>query len=553
MPNLFGKSPVGHQRELYQVVANGLGEALEGKSSQFFFNIDIYLDKVPEVRKEMATRGFSRLLELIQAGSWSMTSRRLANLSEDYLSIFCALEDFVSVGVDMDSEGFPTAIYTRSIQALADLKANGQLEGDIDKAVNMLVGAKTEKSVRDENFVAVRLDLIGTKEGKPVFKPVVPRSNLDIGGGKRYVFIPVPFYYIFENILTRWASNSPFKVFYSGTSSITAVNSDVVRRVYSGSADNLVESKLTKVHCGYDASKKYYFAYNLESSLHSVGETRFRPELLDAVKQISESEINKSIHNINFQFLRGIYRTSIQGSKTNELDSLHVLDLSSYANLHDKMEALLELEETLSDKDLYWLMKSNQKVFGNIETKLEKRERVSPKFLKVLKHVQLPTSELERLTLINSLMRKGVVKFTATTKEGNIFERTCSNNQDVLERMLGKNYVMKYESVRNKLYHVRRLLFEGKVKTKYDLEKLGVEYNILDYVDPRVYFSDAIKYNRTEDAIETIDSAIEKMNQKVSTYAKSDKLLYRDLYLTNKFFGSVDVNNIISLDYAEVK
>jgi hypothetical protein len=558
MSKLFDISATESQIELFHVVETVLNDAMVGKTDQFLYNIDIYLSKTPYAKRMMVERGFSRLLELTSVYGWGITAKRLTALTDDYIAIFCALEDYVHVGVDMEDPNFSTALYTRSAPELVNLSANGQLDGDLERVLTSLVGAKTEKSVRDGNFVVARLDVVGERDGKPVFKPVIPRSNLDIGGGKKYVFIPVPFFYIFEDILSRQFMSDPFRFIMASRKGnvecTAAISSTVVRRVYKASSDNLVESKLTKVKCGYDVTKQQYFAYNLESSLHSVGLAQFRPEMLDAVKAVNELEIDKSKHNVNFTFLRGVYRTRVVSANTGQLESLRMLDLTSYANLKDKTEALLEVGENMPDDELYWFMNSHPDVFGDIDESLEKRERVSPKFLKDLKSVSLPKSEKDRLVLLTELLKTGVIKFTATIKGGAIFERVCSNNVKALERMLGKDYVKNYESIRTKLYYVRRLLSSGVIKSKIDLEKYGVEYNILDYIDPKVYFSDAIKHKRPEDAIDAIDSALKVMNQKASSYMKSPNLLlYRDLYVTNKFFGSVNVNSIIALDYAEVK
>lgn len=559
MAKLFDKKPQGNEVELFQEVQRRIGVALSGQSDQFFFNIDDYLSKTPTIYQEMVIRGKNRLQDIAQKGKWLKTDTMFDYTPEDYLAIFDSLERYVGIGVDMEKEGFPTALYTRNLALLNTLNDNGQLEGDVDKVISNLEGNKTYRALQEGNYVLARLDPIAIVDGVPKFKVVVPRSNLFIGGGKRYVFIPTPFFHLFDTILRQTFATTPFR-FTKNTlvgqlSFVSAVSPSVVRDVYTGENTSLVESKLRKVNTGYDPTKHRYYVYDLEASLTSLGVATFRPEMLDVLKAVHPQEIDKSRYGINFKLLRGIFKTKIKSLNKTQLESLNFIDLSSYANMGDQVEAVYVKLDRTSDKDLYLLMKNNESIFGDIDKSLKTRERLTPKFMKELKAVDLPLNQFERVTFIEDLLRRGVVSFTANTKNGGVFEGVGSNNAEVLKRMLGDEYVRDFESIRSKLYHVRHILYQGGAKSITDMEKLAVEYNILDYIDQDLYFSDIILEGDIHDAVSTIDEAIEFLKEKASYKKKpAGTLLYRSVYATvpKDFFGVMDVNKLISIEFAQV-
>jgi hypothetical protein len=179
---------------------------------------------------------------------------------------------------------------------------------------------------------------------------------------------------------------------------------------------------------------------------------------------------------------------------------------------------------------------------------------MTPKFLKNMDFVTLPDKETDRVAMLTDMLGRGVVKFTSTSKAGTLFERTVSNKVQVLERMLGKDYVKNFESIRNKLYHVREMLKKAEVTNRLDLEKVGVEYNLLDHVNPADFFSDAIDKGDTSPALLAVNEAIQALIAKSSNrQIAPNALLYRDVHAADPkdFFGNVNVNNIIAVEFSE--
>lgn len=560
MEKLFYQQSEGFEVDYHLAVESNILAGLRGNTNQFFYNIDHYLSNLPDARKQYANQALAHIEGNLPEKALKKSAEAIANLTEDYLAILGVINKHVCVGVDMEKEGYPTDLYTRNIAELEKLDSNGQIENDITKLKEALLGSKLNKMVNEGTYAVARLDLVANRNGKPIFKAVVPQSYLEIGGGKRFVFIPVTFYYLFENQLRENFVMNPFKFVKESVigkvTHIASIKDDVVRQTYKGADGNLVESKIRKAKVGYDVTKQRYFAYDLEASLHSVGLASFRPEMLDTISNVLYEDIDTSRHNVNYDHLRGIFRTKVKGLNKEQLEKLKFIDVSGFANMKDQVEAVIQASENKNDTELYLFMKNNPSVFGDLEDGLAKRERVAPKFLKQMQSINLPINEDERKKELSIMLDAGIVKFTATSKSGSIIERVGSNNPKVLERMLGKDYVKQYESIRNKLKEVKDLLKNGKIKTKLDLEKAGVEYNLLDYVNPLDFFSDEISKGNTHDAIKSIDDAIAELQAKQASRKTNESLLlYRNVYATeaSNLFGSVNVNNVIAVDFAEVK
>lgn len=554
---------VGYKQEFLPVVgavAEGFARAQRGETDQFFYNIDHYLNLFPQSKMALAESGYSKVLSLANDYAWKGAKPELSTPDEyDYMSIFDVVSTFVVVGVDMEGEGYPSALYTRNIELLDSLAAEGQLDVEAYTKVKAnLTGAKTYKSIKDGNFVLARLDVVGQNENGLLFKPMTPKSNLEIGLGKRFVALPVPFMHLFADTIEGALSFSPFSFTKSSAdgqrSYNAALNRDIVRMAYKGSPAEQVEAKIKRLNPGYNVAKQRYYAYDLESSVHGMGVVSFRPEMLDSLTQVGYDKIDTSRHNVDFSILRSIFATRIRGLKAAQLDKFQYIDLSSYANVRDKQQAIIEASEKERDKNLYFLMKANPEIFGDLDEALEKRERLIPKFMKSMQFIDLPVSQEDRLTLIRDLLKTGVVKFTSITKSGSMIARVVTDSTVVLERMLGKDYVKNFESIRNKLYHLLKLVENGEIKDRKTLETISVEYNVLDYVDQTVYFSPAIDSGDVTDVIAAIKAGIEVLKEKSANRSIPEgAVLYRNVDASNPndFFGNVNVNNILTLEYAK--
>lgn len=549
---------------LFEIVNKDFFPALKFDTDQFFFNIDHYLHQDQDFTLDLSEHCRNYLYGLaLPSNPYHDYFRHVEDfvdsLSPTYLAILSVLNSFVVVGIDMESPNLSWALYTRSLQVLTSLQAQGRLQGDMDRLVEVLTGPKLAHSLKNANFSVVRLDLDEAATTGGSFKAEIPRSNLDIGLGKRHVVIPVPFFYLFEDLLKHIFRGDALTfskdTAHGSISHHATLDPAVLTSVYAQAEPGLLQKRISRIRPGYDPLHHRFYLYDLESSIYSPGIVSFRPELLNSLTHIPQTSLDTSMHQIDFTLLRAIFRTKVSKLRREQLDSLGLLDLSSYANMKDKLEALLRTSDSLPDKTLFSFMSTHVEVFGSLEQALEKRQRVTPRFLKNFHPVSLADDPQQRLDQVNSLMASGVVRFTARKKDGAVYEKIVSNNPTALERRLGPDYIKKFESIRGKLYRVKDLILSGKVTSVQALEQLGVEYNLLDYLDLGLFFNPAIAQGDTHPALTSIDDAIEVLKQKMTNRNMAPgTMIYRNLEATDprSFFGNLDVSNLVSVEYAEL-
>lgn len=543
-----------------EVLAKGenlIKNALMGKSENFFVGMDTYLSVSDQARVSYYNRGLFTIKRLASENAWKIKEAVLDALDGDYVAMFQALEDLVFVGADMSKDDYPTALYTRNADLLHALAQKGMLDlgdkGSLEPTLDALRGNKTLKAIKDGKFAVIRLDFLKELNGVPIFTPKVPRSTLDIGMGKSFLFIPFDLFLLFESNLEKFIGDKPF-IFEKETAHgvklhKAAISPEVIRKAYTGCSHYAVENKVRKIKCGYDVGQLTYVCQEIEASLETLGIASFRPEMLISIKPIDYTAIDTSQHQINYNYLRGIFRTKVRGAKVGELEPLGIMDLTTYATQKDKIDALSDLSETIKGADLYWLMKKNETFFGNIQEVLATREKMSPKFLKQLAPVELPSETVKRAIELRRLLKIGIAKIVVRRKDNTLYERYCTNNPLVLERMLGKDYVKSYESINSKLKAVESMLQQGIIKTKGDVEKVIVEYNIGDYIDKDLFLSGR------KGALQCINTALADLEAKNEARKKPHLVHFRDVYAKDaeNLIKQLDVNNIISITYVEVK
>lgn len=546
------------EADLKQIFFNVSLHAIRGNSSQFMYSLEAYLKHADMSRINLYNKGVNNIMRLASENEWKLKQEAIASLDGMYVALFQALEEMVMVGVDMSKEGFPSALYTRSREALNGLYSLGLLEDNGErKYLDALDGNKTANAIAKGLFLAIRLDVVGVYKGLPKFKPVIPRSAIDMSS---FALIPVEFMYLFEDMLREGFRGKAFS--FTKSSVIGAVehkatfSEDIVRRVYNSTAPELVEAKIKKGRLGYDLMKLRMYCYDLESSIHTLGLASFRPEMLDKIEEYN-GPIDMSQHNINYEYLKGVFRTKIKACNTSQLESLKFTDLSGFANLNDKVEGIIAFSETMKYKNLYWLMKNRPDIFGNVEDALATREKVSPKFLKHMQFVDLPEDSMERVEKVKEMLNTGLVKFTAYKKDNTLYERFCTMNPTVLSKLIGKDYVKRFESPRNKMKYVIELIKRGMVTNRSELEKVAIEYNIVGYIDTGIYFanSDNDKVD-VQRAVYALEQGLERLTENTPTRNLSPTMVrFKNVFLSegDSLYGLVNVDNIVTISYVPVK
>lgn len=534
-----------------------INTALRSGGAEYFFPFSEYVELAGE-NEAWTNFGLRTIERWNEEYGWNKHMSAFTNLSNVYLHNLVMLDNAIAIGVDMETAGYPTALYTRSLRILKEMSAYGWLEGNLESVAKGLVGNKTVLGLQSRTLVVARLDFKGfnTDTGNPQFKVVIPRSNLETGYDKRYVMIPLNFMYTFDEILKRYGSVTPLGVVVEsdkGSKSMSVATSrDVVAKTYDTLSKDILDDRLELTVAGYDPYLQQYDAYDLESSYNSTSKATFRPEMLSLVKPVKYTEIDRMVHHVDINLLRAVFKTKVMSAKVGQLDALRGYDLSSYPNGEQKRDALIDYSYKERTKTLYVFMSLNPEVFGDVKAGLEAREKQVPRFLKDLAKIDISDMTPEQIkSLISSEAKKGIVKLSVVSMKGVAYHRYVSNRFDVLKRMLGDDYIAKYESPKMRLSYVKHLISTGEIKDHKGLERVAVKYNILPYVDAFDFYADKGNGDMTI-PLESLDEGLSKLKEEYNSGAYTNggmRFPMRNIYATSEknFYTYIDVRDIQSL------
>lgn len=540
MKSLFNTNKV--HPDVVKIFRTAFLNAVKGNSEQFLYNIDVYLRNAPNALAYYTKQGTLGILSV----QGKNAVKDISKINQMYCAIFGVLQGTVCVGIDTTKEDYPSALYTRSEAVLTSLKNAGRITGikdeQFDKIIIALKDNKTALGFEEGTYMVVRLDVDTNVNGELTFKPVIPRSRLKIGVGKDFVFIPVVLMHEIADYFMNLKVNA-FKFVKTSVTGqrkhIATCSPDVVRKVYANAPANLVESKLTKAPLGYNEATLRFECYDLEASVYDIGIASFRPEMLDKIAPAKLSSIDKSFHSVNATHLRGIFKTKVKGMRLADFDTFKLFDTSSFPTVDKKAEAIITWSEDIDSRDLLTIMNTYPNIFGDIKKSLATRERNSPHVLKQLQIVNAPYT----VSQVQNLLNTGVVKITARSKTNKIYERLASSNEEVLKRFLGKDYVVKFESTSKRINAAMNELDNMQDNpTRSDLENILVKYDLLAVVDSQDFLKTSPK-----------QVLLDALNKAQKRQYPDTTIIYRKLEAKERsdFYGQVDINNIIAIEYAK--
>jgi hypothetical protein len=540
MKGIFTESKV--HPDLLKIFKTAFLNAVKGNTDQFMYNIDVYLRNAPTALAYYTTKGTTAILGV----KGKNAVKDISKINQMYCAIFGVLQETVCVGIDMTKEGYPSALYTRSAEWLKYLKDSGKITGVTDDYYNKVITAlqdnKTALGFEEGSYMVVRLDVDTNIRGSLTFKPVMPRSRFKIGVGKDFVFIPVVLMHEAATFFKQMKTNAFQFVKTSVTGQrkhIATCKPEVLKAVYKNAPENLVRGKIDKAPLGYNEATLRFECYDLEASMYAIGSASFRPEMLDRIAPAKLSDVDTSFHKVNVTHLRGIFKTRVKKMKLADYDTFKLFDTSSFPTVDKKAEALITWSEDIDGRDLLTIMQTYPSIFGDIKKSLATRERNSPHILKDLQMVQAPYTVGQVYDLLNT----GVVKITARSKTNKIYERLASNNEDVLKRFLGKDYVVKLESTSKRIDGAMKELDSFTTDpSREELENLLVKYDLLAVINSQDFIKTSPK-----------KALLDALNNSTKKNVDPKTIIYRKLESKerNEFYGQVNIDNIISIEYAK--
>lgn len=548
---LIGNIP----NDLSEVISFNIDRAIKGESSQFIYGLDAYLKACVASKDHYLKRGKDAILKIVEENPKSKIDINMFNeLSDTYFIFNGALEEGVLIGFDMEKEGCPRALYTRNFKVIRELANMGCVSNadKIAKAEQSVKGAKTLNGLKniEEALIGVaRLDFEGIVNGKKMYKVVVPQQALRVGLNNPILMTPLKAMYIlaskldylFSSNIVRFTETTGVGV----KQGVVSANDGIVRRVY-GSND--VSKKLSLIESGYNYNLLRYFTYDLESSVHSKGYATFRPEMLDRLELLNEKDIDKSKHNIDYRLLRSIFDEKVKNLSLDDMYGIRFYDLSAFATVDDKCDALLSYANELDGSELYTIMKQNYNIFGDLSYELAVAEAKVPKVVKDLKIVSNPTVEQ-----FKDMVEKGLVKVTTLTKKGKVMEVTATNNRKILMQMLGRDYIREFESPRYKYKEFKKVVENTQFKDRGQIEELALKYGIdLGVVVNNV---DTNFNGDVTNLVKGIDSHLEALTTKTKNRSLSPTMVaVRNVYAkeSKDLYVTIDVSQIKQIEYAPI-
>lgn len=553
------------QEEIYK----NFNLAFNGQTDEFFTGFDNYLSKCGQnTYTEYARLGYNKIGSFLKGEGYSEGKLEtiLDSLSSQYFVNFQALDDLLFVGVDTETETekkwFPASLYTRSLEILTYLEANGQIANSLQDTIEKL-RSKIATSIPKGLMPVVRLDPVSSDGGKPIFEAKIPQRSLDAGAGRPIALVPVGAYYIFTNMIKVLGTKTPLHFEAASRIGVKAYNISTspvfYGKVYSQSnfGNEEIFTNLSRMVVGFDLTTIRFYAYNLEASFHEYGVVNFRPEMLNVVRPLQITDIDRSRHNINYPLLRAVYKEKVYNLTTEKAVDITFEDVSTYANLDDFKDALIMQGDKLSNKDLFVLMHQHPQVFGNLEEEVENHHSARLGVLEGMKRIELPTSNTERKALVEQLLLSGVVRITAKRKTSNsILEVYATNNLHALVQSLGDDYAKKFETTRLRLYKAKEVLEQEELISRQDFEGLLVAYNIQDNIMEQMYEISLLPTMVTSHLVPYFERAIDILFEKAQARNISKtNILYRNIFATSQkdLYGNVDASNLIAVEYKEYK
>jgi hypothetical protein len=554
--------------DLESILCKSFKNAVDGATTSFLHNIDVYLKHAHNSATVFMNYEHNVLMGLAETEK----AKTLVNcIPPMYKAIMGVLDNYVCVGIDCgvkEGQEHPTYeanLYTRNIHILENLDAVGLLSNpdSIPKHRKELVGTKTVNGFKEETVHMIRLEVVDTSGKHPVFGAVAPRSRVKVGVGSDMVIIPVAFYYIISDMLQELTKDKAFQ-FVKQTEvgprkHIATFSPDVVRKHYGKCESDLVETKLRKVKPGFNVAQMRVMAYDLESSINSLGVASFRPEMLDSISCVNLREVDKTMHNVDGELVLEVFTDKVAHFNVAQLKDISFFDVKSFVTPNDARVGLVEFGKQLQAKDLYILMKQNSYLFGDVDGLIKEKCDNQPKILKELDLLDMDYfKELfveDQVTQLEDMLNAGVVKVTATTKDNRLYTKYLSNNPKVLEQFLGEDYVSKFESISYRLKAVKHLVESGQVQNKAELEHLVVKYDIMSSVNSHLLLDKAINKGNTSSAIQALDEALEEIKNSRKANLSKTSVRARNIKASEEvsFYTVVTVPNIISIEYASLR
>lgn len=482
------------------------------------------------------------------------------------------LDNEVLIGVDKTGGTPHIALYTSNEEILTYFAKKGAF-ADIAKFEKDLEQLKTKKKVsayKNKNGSTVAMGRIDFEslEGDLVhLKFTLPRSFRN-DFGSTFKLYPYSSFVLLAEEFKKFAKSKKALTVHQVVEKITKDNRTVeqktrkltflpkvVEESYGRAVTSLrnveeirglIEIKIAKCDCNWDPTRMILKAYDLESSLYGKSHTNIRFQDIIGVENCPPSSINTSQYTVDYEDLKSLFKTRVNSWKLADYNSFTVVPTEDMATIPDRKDFLMNWLSGIDDSTLYKVMTSREDLFGDISKGLDTKYTLKPKAEKLMKLVKLSNNMDERVKEVRDYLSRGICKIEALSKKGSNRSYVATNNEDILSMKLGKNYLWKFESDRNKLNALMEEVDRGVDKESF--EDLVYKADLSGIVPLHNIGSGSESEMKAilEEGLESL-----KSSNRSNDYLVNFKQPYAET--KDDFWGAVDVRRIESFEFGDVE
>lgn len=375
-----------------------------------------------------------------------------------------------------------------SSSGITDDKPNTSME-EREKARRRLMGVhiggagvyicdRIRKGLAELKHSVVKIVPNKLVSGTMTYSMTLPNQPVDLMSGD-IKFIPAPLMYYFCEGLTERLAHTQIAGITCGNSltpdyeaKITVIP-DILKKAYSGCSnpDTIAERAMKPI--GYSLSHCTYVAYNLEASLLAgTGYAKINPFDIKAIRPIQPAEINTTLHELSPD---AVLQYFLQKTDFN--------DDTVCQSLTAEIPEVAYYNMSLNDIKTACTRVHTSRIFGYMAAHKDKYPDYLPEIKKgsvqVNSHtVQLTGTNADKIAQIRELMKENLILVKYASSDGTIAEIRTTSNPAILAKCLGADYVLKYESAKDKITALADLLIKKRVTSKQTISDLINKYKI---------------------------------------------------------------------------
>lgn len=356
--------------------------------------------------------------------------------------------------IGYNTETGSSDLYTSSYYLLTQLATRGILMGKRAAIASematledaLVTGSRIPKSLKDgDRIQAVRLDY-EYSNGRLVFKPTIPRSQLDLA---KFCIIPLQAVEQAMCMLNEQIQDKVLEVTMGDKVRYITKSVPILSMIYGEQRARYL------ISANYDARTFRFNAPSVGASIYSTGITNIDLATIDKIRVV-ESVIDIDLSEVKLDTSRA---NEFIKSSLPSLNERAIRDVAEYLGINIRNISGIDVVQTFKNGlsnvpsyKAYEAIKEFPQYFD-----MRKFKGMTPKYSSG-EQVPIP----ETFEEFEALLKTGIFKVMMRTRKGGTVSVVCTNSAKELAAIYGDNYYAKFESEGNRL---RRLDYI--VKTKY--------------------------------------------------------------------------------------